>query len=116
MEQTASVILRWTGRIFILLAVFILVASLFLPDAVSPLSSVVCPAGTELSNNRYTAPNAPDNDDLELVCTSRTYTESAGQKVLLIAGGLGVAGIVAIWFSGRITATHRQAPSVPSSH
>lgn len=116
MEQTASVILRWGGRILILLAVFILVASLFLPDAVAPLGSAVCPKGTELSNTRYTAPNAPKDESLELVCTSSTYTESAAQKVLLIAGGMGVIGIIGIWFSGRVKQQPTQAPSVPSSH
>lgn len=115
MEQTASVVLRWAGRILILAAVFILAASLFLPDAVAPLNPLVCPDGTELDNTRYTAPNAPPNEDLELVCTSKAYTESAAQKVLLLAGGLGVAGIVAIWASGRVTHKRTQAPSVPTS-
>ncbi|HWJ62869.1 MAG TPA: hypothetical protein VNS19_12955 [Acidimicrobiales bacterium] len=115
MEHSASIFLRWAGRLLILLAVFILAASLFFPDAVSPLGSVVCPEGTELSNTRYTPPNAPSNEDLELVCTSRTYTESVAQDILLIAGGLGVVGIIAIWFSGRVARTRTRLPDVPAA-
>lgn len=115
MEHTVSIGLRWAGRILILLGVFILSASLFFPSAVAPLSPVVCPAGTELSNTPYTSPNAPANNDLELVCTSREHTESAAQEVLLVAGGLGVAGIVALWFSSRMARSHTRLPDVPAA-
>ncbi|MGN6696201.1 MAG: hypothetical protein ACTHN0_18625 [Aquihabitans sp.] len=115
MDHAAAVFLRWAGRILILIAVFILVASLFLPDAVSPLGDLVCPSNTELSNTRYTPPTAPKNERLELVCTSRAYTESAAQKILLISGFLGVAGIVAILVSGRITKPHTSGPVVPGT-
>lgn len=102
MERTAGVLLRWTGRLFILLAVFILVSSFFLPDAVQPLNSVACPAGTELDNGRYAIPGGPDNARLELVCTSATYTESAAHKILLICVGLVTLGLVALYFSQRL--------------
>lgn len=115
MEHAASTFLRWAGRLLILVAVFVVAASLFLPDAVSPLESVVCPAGTSLDNTRYTPPNAPENERLELVCTSRTYTESAAPKILFIAGGLGVAGMVAILFSGRIARPRTNRPVVPGT-
>lgn len=115
MEHAAGTFLRWAGRILILVAVFILVASLFLPEAVSPLESVVCPGGTELSNTRYTPPRAPHNERLELVCTSRTYTESAAPKIMLISGGLAVVGIIALLFSGRVTRPHTKGPVVPGA-
>ncbi len=116
MERTASVALRWAGRIFILLAAFVLVASLFLPDAVEPLSSVVCPEGTELDNSRYAIPGGPDDEKLELVCTSSTYTESAARNVLVIVVGLVALGLIAIWFSSRIARPRTTRPDVPSSH
>ncbi|HWJ97610.1 MAG TPA: hypothetical protein VNQ33_05580 [Acidimicrobiales bacterium] len=115
MEHGASIFLRWAGRILILVAVFIVVASLFLPKAVSPLGSAVCPSGTTLDNTRYTPPAAPKNERLELVCTSRTYTETAAPKILLVSGGLGVAGIVAIFFSGRIVRPQTKGPVVPGT-
>ena len=113
MEHTASIILRWTGRACVLLAVFVLVASLFLPDAVAPLSPVVCPDGTDLSNTPYTGPNAPKNEDLELVCTSREYTESAAPKVLTLCVILLVVGVAGIWIGDRMDRPKTQAPSVP---
>ena len=116
MERTASVILRWSGRFFILLAVFILVASLFLPDAVQPLNPVVCPEGTELDNGRYLPAAAPDNAKLELVCTSSTYTESAAKKVLGLVVGFVAIGALAIWFSDRVVRTHVTAPQLPGHH
>jgi len=116
MDRVASTFLRWAGRILILLAALILVASFFLPDAVQALNPLVCPDGTELSNSRYTSPGAPDNERLELVCTSATYTESAAQEVLVVVGGLAVLGIVALWFSTRVTRRPITRPSVPANH
>ena len=116
MERTASVVLRWCGRIFILLAAFVLVASLFYPDAVEPLSSVVCPKGTELDNSRYAIPGGPDNEKLELVCTSPDYTESAAREVLIIVGGLVALGVIALWFSTRIVRPRTRRPDVPTMH
>ena len=95
--------LRWAGRAFILLAVFILVSSLFLPSAVQVLNPVVCPKGTELDNSRYAIPGGPDNGRLELVCTSSTFTESAAHKVLLLTVGFVTLGLVALYFSQRLT-------------
>lgn len=108
-----SVVLRWCGRFFILLAVFILVASLFLPDAVQPVGDAVCPENTELDNHRSVPPNAPDNQKLELVCTSPSYTESAAKPVLAIVVGLIAAGGLAIWFSARLARAPVTRPQVP---
>lgn len=111
-----SLILRWAGRACILLAVFVLVASLFLPDAVQPLNSVVCPEGTELSNGRWLPENAPANAKLELVCTSSSYTESAAKKVLGVVIGLIAVGAIAIWISDRVLRAPVVAPQVPGRH
>jgi hypothetical protein len=116
MERTASLVLRWSGRLCILLAVFILVSSLFLPDAVQPLSPMVCPDGTELDNGRYLPASAPDNAKLELVCTSRNQTESAAKKVLAVVVGLIAVGLIALWFSDRVVRTRSSAPQVPTRH
>lgn len=115
MERTVSGVLRWTGRGLILLAVFVLVASLFLPDAVSPLNSVVCPEGTELDNARYTPPRAPANEKLELVCTSPTYTESAARPVLGVVVGLIAVGTIAIWAGSAMARKPVVRPQVPQT-
>ena len=116
MQQAAGVVLRWCGRLFILLAIFILVASFFLPDAVQPLNSVACPDGTELDNARYSLPGRPDNARLELVCTSPTYTESAAHKVLLIVIGLGTAGLVSLYASQRLVRPKYRNPTTQRMH
>lgn len=113
MERAASTFLRWSGRVLILLAALVLVASLFLPDAVQPLNPVVCPDGTELANARYTPPRAPDDAKLELVCTSPAYTESAAKKVLTVVGVLLAFGVLALWFSTRIRQHPMGRPDVP---
>lgn len=113
MERTAGIVLRWSGRFFILLAAFILVASFFLPDAVQPLNPLACPEGTELDNARYSLPGRPDNARLELVCTSPTYTESAARKVLLIVISFVALGLVALYFSQRLIRPRVQRPNVP---
>lgn len=113
MERAVGVVLRWTGRFFILLGVFILVCSLFLPSAVQPLNSLVCPDGTELDNARYSLPGGPDNARLELVCTSPTYTESAAKQVLLVVASLVALGLVAIYFAERIARPSYQRPDAP---
>lgn len=113
MERAASTILRWTGRILILLAALVLVASLFLPDAVQPLNPIVCPNGTELDNSRYTPPRAPDDEKLELVCTSAVYTESAAKKVLTVVGVLVAFGVLALWFSSRLRERPMRRPDGP---
>ena len=77
MERATSTFLRWAGRILILLAALVLVASLFLPDAVQPLNPIVCPNGTELDNSRYTPPRAPDDEKLV------AFFEPLGFKLIL---------------------------------
>ena len=111
MERTAGLLLRWTGRLFVLGAVFVLVSSFFLPAAVQPLNPVVCPTGTELDNARYAIPGGPDNARLELVCTSPTYTVSAAHKVLLVVIGLVTFGLIALYFSQRLMRPRVRVPT-----
>lgn len=113
MERTASTFLRWSGRFLILLAIFVLVCSLFLPSAVQPLNPLICPEGLELSNARYTLPDAPDNGKLQLVCTGPEYTEDAAKKVLLVAAGLATLGLIALYFSERLRRPRIAIPSGP---
>lgn len=109
-------ILRWTGRLFILLAVFILVSAFFLPSAVQPLNPVVCPEGTELSNHRFGSRNGPDNAPLELVCTSAQHSESAAQKVLLVTVGLVTLGLISLYFAQRLQRPKFHRPDTPVLH
>lgn len=113
MEHAVGVVLRWTGRLFILLAVFVLVSSLFLPSAVQPLNSMLCPKGTQLDNAKYAIPGGPDNARLDLVCTSATYTESAAHKVLLLTAGLVTLGLISLYFSQRIMRPRYRAATGP---
>lgn len=115
MERGAGLVLRWSGRGIILLGVFVLVASLFLPDAAQPLNGVVCPEGTELDNARYAPPNAPNNNKLELVCTSATYTESAAKPVLLVVISLVTVGLICIYFGERLLRPRFHRPAVPTA-
>lgn len=105
--------MRWAGRAFILLAVYIGVCSLFLPAGVQWLNPVACPKGLELDNARYTLPNAPNNAKLELVCTSPTYTQSAAQKIILIAVVLVTLGLISLYFSERIPRHRHRVPTGP---
>jgi hypothetical protein len=116
MDRAASTFLRWAGRILILVAALILVASFFLPDAVQPLNPLVCPTGTQLDNGAYAIPGGPDNAKLELVCTSATYTESAAKKVLTVVVGLAAFGTLALWFSTRVTQHPTTRPTIPANH
>ena len=113
MERIAGIVLRWGGRALILLAVFVLVSSFFLPSAIQPLNGLVCPAGTELSNARATRAGAPDNERLELVCTSPTYSESAARGILLVSGGLLAGGLLALYLRRRLLTPRYRAPTTP---
>ncbi|MFN8017204.1 MAG: hypothetical protein U0P45_03680 [Acidimicrobiales bacterium] len=113
MERTASTFLRWSGRFLLLLAIFVLVCSLFLPSAVQPLNPLVCPDGLELSNARYTLPGAPDNGKLQLVCTGPEYTQDAAREVLLTVAALATLGLVALFFSERLRRPRVALPSGP---
>jgi uncharacterized membrane protein YphA (DoxX/SURF4 family) len=109
-EGFASVALRWLGRGLILLAIYVALSSLFFPEGVQPLSDVVCPAGTELDNGAYALAGRPDEPKLEVVCTSPSYTESAGADVALVVASLVAVGLGALFLSGRMPRmAHRSA-------
>lgn len=113
MERAVGIALRWAGRAFVLLAVFVGVCSLFLPAGVQWLNPVACPKGLALDNARYTLPNAPHNAKLELVCTSPSYTESAAHKIILICVTLVTLGLIALYFSERIPRQRHRVPARP---
>jgi hypothetical protein len=98
----ASVALRWIGRGLILLAVYVAVCSLFFPEGIEPMSDVVCPSGTELDNGAYALQGRPDEPKLEVVCTSPTYTESAGGDVALVVASLVAVGLGSLFLSARV--------------
>lgn len=104
---------RWIGRGLVLLAIFVVVCSLFLPQAVQPLSSAVCREGLELDNSRYVPPFAADDGKLELVCTGPDGTESAASKILLIAASLTAAGLALIYLADRTGRDRYLAPTGP---
>ncbi len=105
----ASGALRWIGRGLILLAVYVAVSSLFFPQGIEPLSDVVCPSGTELDNGAYALQGRPDEPTMEVVCTSPTYTESAGADVALVVASLVVVGLGALFLAGRVPRLARQS-------
>ena len=116
MGHPLATVLRWTGRILIVLGVLVLVASLFFPEAVQPLNPYLCPEGTELDNARYTPPGTPGDPKLELVCTGPKYTETVGQKVLLVTAGLIVLGLASIYLSQRASRQKFNRPAGPATH
>jgi hypothetical protein len=111
-----ATLLRWLGRILILLAIFVLIASLFLPSSVQALNPLVCPDGTELDNHVYNAPGTAEDQELDLVCTSKSYTESAARKVFLVVGGLVVVGLGSLYVSQRLSRQQFRRPSTPPLH
>lgn len=113
MGRGASTVIRWVGRLMVLLAIFVVVCSLFLPEAVQPLGSVICPEGLELDNSRYVPPFAADDGKLELVCTGPERTESAASKVLLVAASLTAVGLALIYLADRSGRDRYLAPSGP---
>ena len=113
MGRAGSTALRWIGRLLVLLAIFTVVCSLFLPDAVEPLGSAICPEGLELDNSRYVPPFVPDDGKLELVCTGPGGTESAASKVLLVAAALTAVGLAFIYIADRSGRDRYLAPSGP---
>ena len=116
MERIASTFLRWAGRFLILLGIFVLVCSLFLPAAVQPLSPALCPQGLELSNARYALPGSPDNGKLQLVCTGPQYTIDAAGRVLLTSVTFATLGLIALFFSERMRRPRLVMPSGPPVH
>ena len=114
MERAGAPVLLWIGRLCILGAIFVLVASLFFPEAVQPLNPIICPEGTELDNGQYVPPNSPDNRNMELVCTSATFTQSAAKEVgLVVVGGIAF-GLGCIYLSHRLRHPVTRVPTGPT--
>lgn len=114
MARAARVALRWIGRGLIALAIYVLVASLFFPSGIQSLNSIACPAGLELDNSRYTLPNGPDSERLELVCTSPNATQSAARDIALIVAALVVVGLAAIYLGERMGHPRMRVPDGPT--
>lgn len=106
MGRSIGVVLRWTGRALVVAAPLVLVCALFLPQAIEPLSPVICPDGFDLDNRRTSGAFEGDNNRLELVCTSPTASESAAQRVLLFCAIVLATGLAALYLSQRFTQQH----------
>lgn len=114
MERALALLARWIGRALVLFAPYVLVCAFFLPGGIQFLNGVACPSGLELSNSRYTPANAPDNERLELVCTSAQATQSAAHPILLVAAGSLAAGLALVYVSERRLRPRVLLPSGPT--
>lgn len=104
---------RWIGRILILLAVYILVCAFFYPTGIQFLNPVACPETLELDNARYSPPSQPDNERLELVCTSPDASESAARSIGLIVVGTVAVGLGFLYVAQRRSQVRARVPSGP---
>lgn len=108
------VLCRWLGRILILGAVYVLVCALFLPQGIQVLNPVACPDTLELDNARYRPPSQPDNERLEVVCTSPEASKSATQPIGLIVVGAVAAGLALLYVAENRSHPRLHAPSGPT--
>ncbi len=113
MERALALLARWLGRALVLFAPYVLVCAFFLPEGVQFLNGVACPPTLELANARYTPPGQPDNERLELVCTSPEASQSAAQPILLIAAGSLAAGLALVYVAERRLAPRARIPGGP---
>ena len=102
MDHALATTARWIGRGLILLGVFVLIASFFLPSGVQFLNPVVCPDNLELNNARMRPAGFPDDEKLEVVCTSTTYSENALPRILLFTAGAVAVGLGFIYVAQRM--------------
>jgi hypothetical protein len=114
MTRTVATGLRWLGRLLVLAAPYVLVCAFFLPAGVQFLNPVVCPEGLELDNARFGGRFQPDNERLELVCTSPTASVSAAREVLLVAVGLVAAGLACFALAQRVGRDRIRGPASPA--
>ncbi len=105
---------RWLGRALILGAVYVLVCAFFFPQGVQFLNPVVCADTLELDNAAYRPPEEPDNERLELVCTSPEATESAAQKVFLTVAAATAAGLALLFVAQRRSGVRARVPTGPT--
>lgn len=114
MHRGLRTTLHWIGRALIVLAVYVLVCSFFLPSGVQWLNGAVCPDGLHLDNARYSLPGGPNNNRLELVCTSPEYSQSAAAKIALVVVSLVAAGLLVIYIGERVARPHIRGPQGPT--
>ena len=102
MDHALATSARWLGRGLILLGAFVLVASLFLPSGVQFLNPALCPDNLELNNARKRPSGFPDDEKLEVVCTSTTYSENALPRILLFTAGSVAVGLGFLYLAQRM--------------
>ena len=115
MDNVLATAARWAGRALILFGVYVLVASFFLPSGVQFLNPVVCPDNLELNNARMRPAGFPDDEKLEVVCTSTTYSENALPRILLLMAGSIAVGLGFLYVSQRLSRPRYLMPGSPSS-
>jgi hypothetical protein len=104
---------RWIGRALILGAIYVLVCAFFLPQGIQFLNSAACPKTLELDNARYSPPGEPDNERLELVCTSSEASQSAARSIGLIVAGSVAVGLALLYVAQRRSTPTIRVPSGP---
>ncbi|HRW39567.1 MAG: hypothetical protein KDB04_13685 [Acidimicrobiales bacterium] len=107
-------IARWLGRALVLGAVYVLACAFFFPQGVQFLNPLVCADTLELDNAAYRPPPEPDNERLQLVCTSPEATESAAAKVFLVAAGSAAAGFALVYVAQRRSQVRAHIPGGPT--
>jgi hypothetical protein len=112
--RTFVFLCRWLGRLLILGAVYVLVCAFFLPQGIQFLNPVACPETLELDNARYSPPSQPDNERLELVCTSPDASESAAQPIGLVVVGSIALGLALLYVAQNRSQHRLRAPAGPT--
>ncbi len=108
-----ATVCRWLGRLLILFSVYVLVCAFFYPQGIQFLNPVACPDTLELDNARYSPPSQPDNERLELVCTSRDASESAARSIGLIVVGSIAVGLALLYVAERRSHPRARVPTGP---
>lgn len=104
---------RWTGRLLVLGAVYVVVCAFFLPQGIQFLNPLACPDTLALDNARYSPPSQPDNQRLELVCTSSEASESSARAIGLISASALAAGLALLYVAQRRAQPHLRIPGGP---
>ncbi|MCB0971198.1 MAG: hypothetical protein KDA97_06725 [Acidimicrobiales bacterium] len=115
MDHALAVAARWSGRALILFGIFVLVASFFLPAGVQFLNPLVCPDNLELNNARKLPAGLPDDEKLEVVCTSTTYSENALPRILLVTAGSIAVGLGFLYVAQRMDRPRYLAPGTTAT-
>ena len=115
MDHALAVAARWSGRALILFGIFVLVASFFLPAGVQFLNPLVCPDNLELNNARKLPAGLHDDEKLEVVCTSTTYSENALPRILLVTAGSIAVGLGFLYVAQRMDRPRYLAPGTTAT-